>query len=536
MLALFAPASPAAAAEPDALATLNRIRYEAFERSQVHAYALELADRYGPRLTNSPNHRASAEWVKGELEKIGLAGARIEPFDFGRGWSFGRCEVRMTSPAEVPLLALPKAWTPGTAGAVRGRAVRVDLETPADLEAQRGKLAGTIVLLDAAGKGAEERAKLPVAERWSDTELAEMLESKVPVERMGAWLKKLGKEWTFGRQRDEFLVAEGVLATAEVSSRENGVVRGDGSEFHRDPERPAGVPGLYFAAEPYQRILRLLAADTAVELELEVDARFQDQDLRAPNVVAELPGRDKSGEVVMTGAHLDSWHLGTGAVDDGAGVAVVMEAMRILGRLGVAPRRTIRVALWGGEEQGLLGSRAWVERHIVERDPVAAGAGDLSLPPAVRSLRAPFRAKGEHGKISAYFNLDYGSGRIRGIYTLGNVAAGAVFEEWIRPLADLGVSTVTNNPIPIGGSDHSAFDRSGVPGFMFLQDPLDYFHLVHHSNLDTADHLRRDDLVQASIVVAHFLWEAANRGALLPRKPMPEAALPGGSRPSASGR
>lgn len=524
-------ALPLAAQSVD-LAALNKIRDEAFSRSQAYDLASELADRYGPRLTGSPQHREAAEWVVGKLEELGLADARIEPFDFGRSWSYERCEVRMMAPVTVPIVAVPSAWTPGTAGTVRGEAVRADLASEEDFEKVRGELAGKIVLLDEKFDAADFGER-PSHERWSDAQLGDMLQTEIPSDRIGKWLQSAKKRWTFERKLNEFLVAEGALATVEISSYPNGIVRGGGQAYSRYPDRPLGVPGLIFAVEPYQRITRLLERGETVELELTVDATFHDDDPTAPNVLAELPGSDRKAEIVMAGGHLDSWHLGTGAVDDGAGVAVVMEAVRLLKAAGLVPRRTIRVAFWGAEEQGLVGSRAWVEAHVADREPVAAAAVDdpvaeaaseaeEDVPPFLRGLDRPVRPKGEHAKISAYFNLDYGSGRVRGIYTLGNVEAGAKLEPWFAALSDLGASTVTNNPIPIGGSDHSAFDRVGVPGFMFIQDPLDYFQAAHHASMDTADHLRRDDLVQASVVVAQILWQAANDPERMPRKPMPK--------------
>jgi len=526
-------ALPLAAQTVD-LSALNRIRDEAFNRSQAYELATELADRHGPRLSGSPQHREAADWVVGKLEEFGLSNARIEPFDFGRSWSYDRCEVRMTAPVTVPIVAVPSAWTPGTDGTVRGEAVHAKLESEKDFEEYRGKLAGKVVLLSDTfdEKAFGERS---AHGRWSDEEMEEMLRSEVPSDRMGKWLEHVKKSWVFERQLNEFLVAEGALATVEISSFPNGVVRGGGQTLTRFVDRPIGVTGLVFAVEPYQRILRLLDAGETVELELAVGARFYEDDLTAPNVLAEIPGSDrKGGEIVMAGGHLDSWHLGTGAVDDGSGVAVVLEAVRLLKAAGLTPKRTIRVAFWGAEEQGLVGSRAWVEAHVADREPVAAAAVDdpvaeaaaeaeADVPPFLRGLDRPIRPKGEHAKISAYFNVDYGTGAIRGIYTLGNVEAGAVMRPWFDALSDLGATTVTNNPIPIGGSDHSSFDRAGVPGFMFIQDPHDYFQLNHHANLDTADHLVREDLIQASVVVAEVLWQAANADARMPRKPMPKA-------------
>jgi hypothetical protein len=517
LLVLFVAAAVPAAERVD-LDALNGLRSEAFARSQAHDLALELADVLGPRLTNSPNHRAAADWAVGRLTEWGLDGPRIEKFDFGSGWSFTRCEARLMAPVETPLAALPKAWTPGTNGTVRGEVVKVKLESDEDLEKQAGQLAGKIVLIDDAPK-ASTRTR-PAGE-WSDEELEEAKLSGIPSGRTSNWMSRYKKRWKFASKLASFLVDEGVLALGEVSSAPNGVIRGGGVNSARRADYPRGVPVVYFSQESYGRMLRLLDRGENLELELTVDAEFHDDDPMAPNVLAELPGTDRSGEVVMIGAHLDSVHLGTGAVDDGAGSAVVLEAARLLKSLGVKPRRTIRFALWGGEEQGLLGSRAWVERHIADRE-LRDSDVDEELPAYLNRPSGAIQPKPQHSKLSGYFTFDYGSGRVRGIYTLGNVAVAPIFEQWIAPLADLGVTAVSKNAIPAGGSDHSAFDRIGVPGFMFIQDPLDYFTNSLHSNLDTAEHLNRDDLVQASIAVAYFAWQAANRDAMLPRKPLPQ--------------
>jgi len=500
------------------LDALNKLRAEAFEHSQVYEIALHLADEIGGRLTNSPNHRKAAEWAVSELAGFGLAAARVEPFEFGSGWSYSRCAVRMVAPAEVPLAALPKAWTPGTAGAVRGAAVHLKLESSEDLEKHKGELAGKILLIDDLPKN--DGPERP-AGAWTDEQLEEAKLSEIPSgSGRGSWMSRYKKRWKFGRELAEFLSSEGVLAVGEVSSAPGGVIRGGGNNAARFADYPRGVPTVYFSQESYGRLIRLLDKGQEVELEVDVAAEFHDDDPMAPNVLAELKGSDKSGEVVMIGGHLDSVHLGNGAVDDGAGSAVVMEAARLLASLGVPPKRTIRFALWGGEEQGLLGSHAWVEAHLADRE-TREGDVDEELPAYLNRPTGAIRPKPEFAKLSSYSTLDYGSGRVRGIYTLGNVAVAPVFEQWIAPLSDLGVTTVSKNAIPAGGSDHSSFDRVGLPGFMFIQDPLDYFSTALHSNLDTAERLKRDDLVQASIVVAWFAWEAANRDAMLPRKPMP---------------
>lgn len=510
-------AAPLAAQSVD-LDMATRIRDEAVRRSQVMEIARHLTDEIGPRLTGSPALRQAGEWARDRLTDWGLSRARLEPFEFGEGWSFSRCVVSVVEPEIGPVAALPKAWTVGTEGAVRGEAVRLTLEDAEDLEEQKGKLAGKILFLD--GPRKEEPSARPRRdfERWDDERLAELVELDLDEPRGDSWREQARKRWAFTRQLAEFLAAEGVVATVELSSRDHGILRLGGDSAKRDPSLPRGVPGLVMAAEPYQRLLRRLEGGERIELEVDVATRFHPEETLAYNTLAEIPGGDKRGEIVLAGAHLDSWHAGTGATDNAAGSAVVLEAVRILQAIGARPRRTIRVALWGGEEQGLLGSRAWVEANVADR-PESTDAEELELPRMLRRETWPLRPRAEHGKISAYFNLDNGGGKIRGIYTQGNLAVAPIFQGWIAPLADLGVTTVTNEAT--GSTDHVPFDRAGVPGFQFIQDPLDYFPRTHHSHLDTFERLRREDLVQASIVMATFLWQTAQREEKLPRKPFP---------------
>lgn len=537
VVALAAIASPFTASAAD-LDAVNRIRAEALERSQVMETARVLTDELGPRLSGSPAMKRANEWTRDRLAEWGLERARIEPFEFGSGWSYSRAEVRMLAPSVVPLPALPKAWTPGTSGTVRGAVARVDLATEADLEAQKGKLAGKIVLLDSGRPDAEaENRPGPIRtddfERFDDDKLGDLVDFDVREPRRETFRERARKRHAFGPKLAEYLVAEGVLATVELSSRDFGILRGGGESANRDRSRPRGVAGVYLGREAYQRILRLLEQKREVELELTVEASFHDDGTGAFNTLAEIPGRDRRSEIVLVGAHLDSWHGGTGATDNAAGAAVVMEAARILRAIGAQPRRTIRVILWSGEEQGLVGSRAYVREHVADR-PDPTDPEELALPHGLRRETWPIRPRGEHGRISAYFNLDNGGGRIRGIYTQGNVAVAPLFRDWLTPLADLGATTVTNESTR--STDHVPFDAVGVPAFQFIQDPLDYFPRTHHTNLDTYERLRREDLVQASIVLATFLLETANRDQLLPRKPLPtappERSVPEGSKPA----
>lgn len=493
---------------------VGRIRLEATKNSQVMETVRIMTDLLGPRLTNSPNMRRAESWAKETMEKWGLANVHLEGFEFGRGWTFSRCAVEMTKPTEAVLIAFPKAWSPGTEGRKVGDVVRVTLETEADLEQHKGKLAGKIVLLD---KPAEIKPpEEPLFKRYKDGHLEALEQFPVRSPRDEEWRRQARKEWSFGKKRAEFLKAEGVLATVEVSSRDGGPVRVMGTPAYR-PGFPEGVPALVMAAEHYNRLVRLVEKGEKVELSVEVEARFIDGDTRAYNVIAEIPGTDLKDQVVMAGAHFDSWHTGTGATDNAASCAVVMEAARILKSIGVKPRRTIRIALWNSEEQGLNGSRAYVCQHFACWEPKEKPKDDL--PDSLQEGERTLVRKKDFDKLAAYFNLDFGAGAIRGIYTQENLAAKPIFAAWLSTVEDLGAKTVAVRSV--GGTDHLSFDRVGLPGFQFIQDGLDYMTRTHHTHLDVYDRLQREDLVKNSIILATFLYHAAMRDEPLPRKPLP---------------
>jgi carboxypeptidase Q len=501
--------------DPVDLVMVTRIREEGLKRSQVMDTVQELTDMIGPRLTGSPQMKRANEWTRERLGSWGLANAHVETWGpFGRGWTFERSSVTMVAPQVVPLIALPKAWTPGTAGPVRGKVKRVRIGTKSDFERHKGKLAGLILFLSPPRTlRASER---PLFARYSDDELESLSHFDVSEAADSDGDETRRTRRRFQRDLAEFLAAEKVLATVEASERDGTLVRvmGAGS---RDKDENPGVPALVMAAEHYNRVLRLLDKKQEVELELDVRASFQDGDEMSANTLAEIPGA--TDEVVMAGAHLDSWHAGTGATDNAAGSAVVMEAIRILKTLEVKPRRTIRVALWSGEEQGLLGSRAYVEQHFAVR----SDAEEARRSKERRRPRGALTLKPEHAKLSAYFNVDNGTGRIRGVYTQQNAAAVPLFEAWLEPLRDLGATTVTNRNT--GGTDHLSFDEVGLPGFQFIQDQADYSTRTHHTNLDVYDRLQREDLMQASVVLASFLYEAAQREERFPRKPLSPSQL-----------
>ncbi len=504
----------ATAADVDAL---GRIRDEGFHRSQVMALVEHLTDSIGPRLTGSPQMKAADDWTQAKFREWGLANVHLEPWEFGDGWSFTRAEVRMTTPAPAVLAALPKAWTPGTAGVATGRAMFLEIEKIEDLEAHKGELAGKILFLNKAPEPKDPAA--PVFDRYDAAKLDDLANFDVPPDKEGeSWRDKARKRRELWLKLSDQLVAEGVVATVEVSSFENGVVRVMGGGGQGLPNQPLGVPALVMAVEPYDRILRLLEAGEEVELAIDIAARFHRESPTAWNSLAEIPGTDKSAEVVMAGAHLDSWHAGTGATDNAAGSAVVLEAMRILKVLGVKPKRTIRAGLWSGEEQGLLGSRAYVSEHFAAR-PEPTDEAELALPARWRKPTWPITPKPEHARLAAYFNLDNGGGRVHGIYSQENLGAKMLFDRFIEPLKDLGVTTVTMENT--GSTDHVPFDAVGIPGFQFIQDGRDYFSRTHHSNIDTYEHLAEADMKQAAVVMASFLYQAAMLDGPFPRKPLP---------------
>ena len=370
-------------------------------------------------------------------------------------------------------------------------------------------------MLDDAHDFSKDKA---AARRYTDEEIAALGRFEIPRERSGDRLKRFLERQKLRRATNKLFAEEKAVATLSASPTPWGLMRvGNGGS--PDPDENPGPPALVVAAESYDRLLRLLEGDKPVEVEVNVQAAFHADDLNAYNTVAEIPGTDKRGELVMLGAHLDSWHTGTGATDNAAGCAVAMEAVRILKALGLRPRRTIRIALWSGEEEGLLGSAAYAAQHFGSR-PEPTDPEQKKLPAMLRKSTGPLALKPEQARISAYFNLDNGSGKVRGLYSQENAAVVPIFEAWLRPLRDLGADTITERPT--GGTDHLSFDEVGVPGFQFIQDELDYMNLTHHTDMDVYDHLERDDLMQASVVMAAVVYDAAMRPEKLPRKPLPK--------------
>ena len=494
---------------------VTRIREEGFRNSKVMETASALTDRIGARLTGSPGMKKSNEWTRDKLAEWGLANAHLESYPFGRGWSYESASVRMLAPTMTPLYALPKAWSPGTNGPVRGRAVLARLTTRDDLEKQKGKLKGLIVLTDEI-RDVKPQEK-PALDRYDDEELGDLEQYEIPPARSPFGSEEFRRRRDFRRALNVFLEAEKPLAVIDAGRLDGGLFHVQSGGSWRKGE-PIGVPALVMAVEHYGQIARLVEKKEPVELEVDVKAQFHDDDPMAYNTVAEIPGSDRNGEIVMLGAHMDSWHGATGATDNAAGVAAAMEAVRILKAVGAKPRRTIRIALWSGEEQGLFGSEKYVLDHFASK-PMPADPKERENF-SLRRSPGPLTLKPEHAKLSAYFNMDNGTGRIRGIYAQENAAVVPIFEAWLRPLKDLGATTVTMRNTR--GTDHESFDAVGLPAFQFIQDEIEYRTRTHHTNQDLYERLQRDDLMQASVVFATVVWQAAQRSEKLPRKPMPK--------------
>jgi len=497
-------------------AEIARIVDEGMNRSQVQTTAHDLLDRIGPRLTNSPNMRKAEDWAVQQFEALGLT-VRKEGFTFGRGWEALDSEVRMTAPRPIALTAIPIAWTPGTNGPIEAEIVVAPMNKEEHFEAYRGKLAGKIVLVSKPGTGDEPTTA--AFQRLDAAAIAKRDEYNLPTFDPEAANSRIERQ-EYALKRDAFLKGEGAIAVVTMSSRDGKLLHGTGYTFQtgRTPE----LPGIELAAEDYRRLTRLAKTGPAPRISIDSQVRFIDDNPTAYNIIAEIPGSDPKAGYVMAGAHFDSWAAGDGAVDNGAGSVTVLEAARILKTIGTRPKRTIRFVLWNGEEQGLLGSLAYVRQHLVSR------AGEDTLDPAIAYYKwpdlFPVTAKPGYGDMKAYFNMDNGSGKLRGIHAEGNAAAEPLLRKWLAPFAGFGAGSVVDGST--SGTDHVFFQRVGLPGFQFIQDPLDYSARLHHTSIDTFDHLRPDDLRQASVVMAGVLLQAANDKDTLPREPLPQQPLP----------
>jgi hypothetical protein len=541
-----APASAApAVAKPEIpdLEFITRLRQEEFGHSQVMELMSHLTDDIGPRLTGSPNMKKANEWTRDEFTQWGLVNAHLEPWGpFGRGWSYQLCEVRMISPDYMQFLALPEAWAPGTNGPLRGEVTQVIASTSADLEKYKGKLAGKIVLYGEAR--IPDPSDKPLFHRDDVDELGKIALFERPTfpgapprpggpggPRRAEMMQRL----RFQQDFPKFLADEHVAAVLDVTrlpGEDGTIFVQSGGSYEKG--KTITVPRVTISVEHFGRVARLLDKKVPVEVEMNVQATFYDDDDKAYNTLAEIPGVDPSlkDQVVMLGGHLDSWHAGEGATDNGAGSIVAMEVVRLLKKLGVQPRRTIRIALWSGEEEGLFGSRGYVKDHFGSR-PESTNPSDQALPAFMRPPRGPLELKPEQKLISAYFNLDNGAGRIRGIYLQENAQVRPIFEKWMEAFRDLGMTTLTMRNT--GSTDHVSFDAVGIPAFEFLQDPLDYGSLTHHSNLDVYEHIRPDDLQQAATIMAGFVYNAAMCNDMIPRKPIRPDDPPAGPNSGGGG-
>jgi len=565
---------------------IKQIKDEGLNRSQAMATISYLTDVCGPRLTASPAARKAADWAKGRLTDWKLENAHLETWGpFGRGWSVERMNFNMVTPDYAALIAFPKAWSPSTQKKVRGAPIYLDAKDEKDLDKYRGKLNKAIVLIspprevkplfDAPAQRQSDTALLGLANGESRSLRSEpkgpATEAPTPTAANAGAAAPAAKSET---RTSGFLQAakwrlvheEGAAMVIEPGRGDGGTVfvtganmpskgpagpdalpiaGGDGPSKNRprpwSPDAPPMIPQAVMAVEHYNRLIRMLEFGAPVELEVDLVTQYHTDDLNSFNIIAEIPGSDLKDEVVMLGAHFDSWHTGSGATDNAIGCGVAMEAVRILQAIGVKPRRTIRIALWTGEEQGLLGSRAYVTEHFgrslsvseraaaaekqaaeakpaAEQDADSKSAADSKEKDKEKDNGPRYELKPEHARLSAYFNLDNGGGKIRGVYLQKNEAIRPIFRDWLAPFADLGASTISLGNT--GGTDHLSFDGVGLPGFQFIQDQLEYSSRTHHSSMDNFDRLVADDVKQSSVIMAAFVYNAAMRDEKLPRKPL----------------
>lgn len=517
------------------LSMYQRIRAEGIQHSHVMEYASGLMDGIGPRLTGSPNMAKANAWTRDQFSAMGCKNAHLESWgEFGMGWQQLNAWMRMVEPDTAVFIAQAIPWSPSSNGPIRGQAILLDPKLEKDLGAYKGKLAGKIVLLGEMREVGSIDSSL--LNRHDEKGLAKIQSYPLndPNDNFDKYLKEFLDRIAFRGKVAKFLAEEHAAAIV-VPSRDGRGHGGSGGTIFDDTgsaldwyayrrDHAAPLPILVSAIENYGRVARLLQSKVPVSLELNVETKFTGDHEQGYNTIAEIPGADPQlkDEIVMLGGHLDSWAAGTGATDDGAGTVVAMEAMRILTSLGIKPRRTIRVALWSGEEQGIFGSYGYVKQHV-GMAPLSTAEDQKDLPEFVRKPAGAVETKAEHKLISAYFNVDNGSGKLRGVYLQGNAAIAPIFSQWIAPLRDLGVTTLTLRDT--GGTDHLPFDGVGIPAFQFIQDELEYSSRTHHTNMDTYERLQEGDLKQAAIVEAIFVYNAAMRDQMLPRKPFPHPEL-----------
>ena len=498
-------------AEKIDLDAINKIKEEESKHSQVMEMVGYLTDVVGPRLTGSPSLKKAQQYAIDRMREWGIANAHPEAWSFGRGWSLEGFTANMVAPSFGSLIAYPKAWSPGTNGIVRGEVVFLDVKTAADLPKYEGKLKGKIVLLTGTRPVAPDFT--PQAQRTTDEELLKLANAQPPASSTSQRFQMSPEQRArveLNYRKWQMIYAEGAAVVLEPGGGDGGVVYVTRVSIPSPPDmppeqrsqpwdlnKPKLIPQVVVAAEQYNRMIRILGRGVPVEMEVNINARFYDDDPMSHNIIGEIPGTDLKDEVVMIGGCLDSWHAGTGATDNAAGAAVALEVMRLIKSLNLKPRRTIRIGLWSAEEQGAFGSRAYVAAHFGKPN-----AGEQFKP--------------EYEKFSGYFNLDYGTGKIRGVYLQGNEAVRPIFAAWLGPFKEMGAATLTINGI--GSTDHNSFDAIGLPGFQFLRDFMETNPRTAHTNMDVYDHVLEDDLKQSAAVAASFIYQAAMRDERLPRK------------------
>lgn len=546
---------------------LDKIKDEGMNRSQVMKTLGYMSDVIGPRLTGSPGLKRANEWTRDQMASWGLQNAHLESWGpFGRGWTLKRYYAMIDGPTAFPVISYPKAWSPGTdtlmpppppvdpkakgkpapaapastGTAFTGEVVRFNATKEEELEQYKGKLKGKIILMTPIR---EVKAWLEApGKRYTDSELLALADAPDPAAARrpagapaggpGGPGGNFAQAAQFNARRMRFLVEEGAAILLDAGRGDGGTIFVQGAAAVPPANPTPGVPNptvrdkaakvpiqISAAVEHYNRIARMVDAGEKVTMTVDLAVEFQDADPNAYNTIAEIPGTDKADEIVMLGGHLDSWQAGTGATDNGAGCAVMMEAVRILQATGLKPRRTIRVGLWTGEEQGLLGSRAYVRQHFGYRgDPNAQGFGGGGGGGGQNQTPQPLTKLAEYDKLSAYFNIDNGTGKIRGVYMQGNEGVRPIFRNWLAPFKEMGATTLSLSNT--GGTDHLSFDGIGLPGFQFIQDAVEYDTRTHHSNMDVFDRIQADDMKQMSIILATFVYQTAMMDEKMPRKPI----------------
>ncbi|MBA3631941.1 MAG: M20/M25/M40 family metallo-hydrolase [Acidobacteria bacterium] len=520
---------------------INKIKEEGSKNSQVMQTLSYLTDVIGGRLTGSPAMKRANEWTRDTMAKWGLQNAHLEAWGpFGRGWTLKNFDAQIVAPSDIPLIAYPKAWSPSTNGTITAEVVYFAPKTDADYEKYKGQLKGKIVLVS--GERELKANFEPMGSRRTDEELAKMAEAPDPatVPRNNAGIspermKMFMDRFVQGAKRMNFLLQEGAAVMVDNSFNGSGgtvfvqqasvaqeipkSMEEYFSSKRLSPQQKEAeskmIPQITLATEHYNRLVRMIKFGEKLKMSVNIQAEYDDKDPMAYNTIAEIPGTDPriKDEIVMLGGHMDSWHAGTGATDNAAGVAVAMEAARIIQSLGLKPRRTIRVALWSGEEQGLLGSQAYVKQHFGEMK-----GGDMFSMMAGSEKTLQFVKQADYEKLSAYYNLDNGTGKIRGVHLQGNAAVAPIFRAWLEPFKEMGATTITLSNT--GGTDHLSYDRIGLPGFQFIQDEIEYGSRTHHSNQDVFDRIQADDMKQAATIMAAFVYQTAMMDEKIPRKKM----------------